>query len=122
MELVFVKSLKKSHVKDRCPIPTKCLKQLPASTVLPVRTGSGSVWRLRCDVRKKGRYLKPVLSGDWRRMVAREGLKFGDEIKLLKYVEVDEHGECYDYYRVVVKKAILVLLGKTLCYAQPYII
>ena len=135
MEEIFTKSLKKSEVKGscRCSFPTKCLKKLPSfkgkrSLVLPVGTRDGSTWRFRCDVRNKGRHLKPVLSGDWRRFSASQGLKLGDQIKLLKIMTNvvvqeeadDEFMRCY--YRVEVKKASVVLFGTALSYQQPYLV
>uniref|UniRef100_A0A2K1R482 TF-B3 domain-containing protein n=1 Tax=Populus trichocarpa TaxID=3694 RepID=A0A2K1R482_POPTR len=56
---------------------------------------TGRVWEFKLCIRKRGRYKKPVIRGDWLDYVREKGLTVNDSIILTK-VEDAENGDKYN--------------------------
>ena len=113
--VLFRKVLKKTDLGGRLSFPTRCLRKLPClegrpggqtgAADLQIKDADGTVWKFCISIRKKGRYRKPVLGGQWKSFATKYGLGVGDEIKLFK-----KNGQPH-YSAAVIEKKALTLFG-----------
>ncbi|EEF31714.1 conserved hypothetical protein [Ricinus communis] len=112
----FKKKLSQTDVTKRLAFPTRCFKGF-----LPLLQGKHFVdlevmyksqtMKFRCSKRKKGKYLKPVLTKGWLDFVRREKLKAGDMIVLRE--EKNEAAGAEFKIEIIMKS--IRLFGKDIC-------
>ncbi|KAJ6976726.1 hypothetical protein NC653_028785 [Populus alba x Populus x berolinensis] len=105
----FSKILRKTDTNKTLSVPTKYLKSLPSfngghAVDFQAIDESGFVWTVKCSIRNKGQYRKPVLSKDWLPFVRNKKLKVGDKIKF----SLNQTAAATPFYRVRAEKEVKI--------------
>ncbi|KAM7263539.1 hypothetical protein ACFE04_001222 [Oxalis oulophora] len=106
--MVFSKILTVTDIDHRLSFPSEHLNCLPSfpeghnEVDFDAIDDDGKVWRLRCIIRNKEKYLKPVLSAGWKAFVQDKNLSKGDLIEFYSLLDQGEGPK----FKIKAKKAV----------------
>ncbi|KAK0598897.1 hypothetical protein LWI29_000473 [Acer saccharum] len=112
MEIIFSKPLSETDVSNRLAIPSGILDKIAPLSMgqkvsIAVIDATGHQWSFLLSTRNDGKYLKPVITGEWLQFVGERGLHKDDKITF--YRETIENNEVR--FRIGIELAQIVLFG-----------